>query len=121
MLCNRITQFREYNKIEPVTLAKALEIDVSEYLDYEAGNKIPDISILINLSMIYKVTLDEFYGHTPRLVLHDESSFIPEKEKDDFSALKFAELSIDEKELILAYRLSENKERILKILTEEKK
>ena len=121
MLCHRITHFREYNKIEPITLAKALEIDVNEYLDYEAGNKIPDIRILTKLSMIYKVTLDEFYGHTPRLALHDESSFIPEKEKDEFAVLKFAELSIDEKELILAYRITDNKERFLKLLEDEEK
>ncbi len=121
MLCHRITRFREYNKIEPLTLAKSLEIDVNEYLEYEAGSKIPDISILTKLSMIYKVTLDEFYGHTPRLALHDESSFSPEKNEEDFYALKFAELSIDEKELILAYRLSQNKERFLKLLEDEEK
>ena len=38
------------------------------------------------------------------------------KTKDEYEALKFAELSIDEKELILAYRTSQNKEKFLQLL-----
>lgn len=120
MLCNRITQFREYNKIDPETIAKSLDIDLNEYLKFESGEIIPDIGILTKLSMIYKVTINEFYGHTPRLSLHNEPPLNTAK-NDEFDALKFAELSIDEKEIILAYRLTDNKEKFLKLLNDEEK
>lgn len=122
MLFNRIVQFRTYNKLDPPTVAKALNVELDEYLKYEDGSITPNIAIITDLAKIYKVTINEFYGHTPRLTLHNDDPFNDSKISDnsEFDELKFAELSIDEKELILAYRLSENKERFLRILEDEK-
>ena len=50
MLCNRIKQFRTYNKIETKTLAKALNIEHSQYLKFETGEEMPDIDIITTLS-----------------------------------------------------------------------
>ncbi len=120
MLCNRIKQFRTYNNVETESLAKILKIEHSEYLKYESGEIVPDIDIIASLSKIYKVTINEFYGHEKRLAaLQNEDS--PYKTPEEYEALKFAELSIDEKEIILAYRTSENKEKILDFLLNEKK
>jgi len=120
MLCNRIKQFRTYNNVETESLAKILKIEHSEYLKYESGEIVPDIDIIASLSKIYKVTINEFYGHEKRLAaLQNEDS--PYKTPEEYEALKFAELSIDEKEIVLAYRNSENKERILDFLLNEKK
>ena len=121
MLCNRIKQFRTYNKIETKTLAKALNIEHSQYLKFETGEEMPDIDIITTLSKIYKVTVSEFYGHEPRLLDLQNNDNPPFKLPDEYDALKFAELSIDEKELILAYRTSNNKEQFLKIIEDEKK
>lgn len=120
MLCNRITQFREYNKISPDSIAKSLGITKDDYLKFESGERIPDIDTLTKLSMIYKVTLNEFYGRTPRLQLHYEEPVFS-KTDEDFEALKFAELTIDEKELILAYRLTEDKTKFLNLINDEEK
>ena len=49
----------------------------------------------------------------------DESNFY--NKNDELEFLKFAELSIDEKEIILAYRTAENKEQLFKMITERKK
>jgi len=120
MLCNRIKQFRTYNNVETESLAKILKIEHSEYLKYESGEIVPDIDIIASLSKIYKVTINEFYGHEKRLAaLQNEDS--PYKTPEEYEALKFAELSIDEKEIVLAYRNSEKKERILDFLLNEKK
>ena len=117
MLCNRIKQFRTYNKLETESLAKALNIKHSEYLKIESGEAIPDIDIITTLARIYKVTINEFYGNEPRLTtLHSNQNPHILKTKDEYEALKFAELSIDEKELILAYRTSQNKEQFLQLL-----
>lgn len=121
MLNNRIVQFRTYNKIEPETIAKTLNISTKEYLKYEDGSVMPDIATITELAKIYKVTIAEFYGNTPRLVLNnpdDENIFF--KNNDELEVLKFSELSIDEKEMILAYRTSENKEQIYKTILEKK-
>ena len=121
MLNNRIIQFRTYNKIEPETIAKTLNISTEEYLKYEDGSVTPDIATITELAIIYKVTIAEFYGNTPRLVLNnpdDENIFF--KNNDELEVLKFSELSIDEKEMILAYRTSENKEQIYKMILDQK-
>ena len=121
MLSNRIKQFRTYNKLDAKSIAKALDIDVNEYLKYESGEKMPDIDAISALSKIYKVTVSEFYGNTPRIMELQSNEFSPTQKYDEFEALKFSELSIDEKELILAYRVQENKEPILKFLEKNKK
>ncbi len=122
MLCDRIKQFRTYNKLEAETLAKALNIDPKDYLKIESGKITPDIDIITNLAKIYKVTVSEFYGHEPRLSFFQNANDCNIDPSDDYDdVLKFAELSIDEKELILAYRTSNNKERFFKIVADEKK
>ena len=118
MLFNRIVQFREYNKIPIETIAKALNISQEEYLKYESGTIMPDMATITSLAKIYKVTVNEFYGPTPRLTLHDDPDTTqPELNSD--KEFKFAELSIDEKELILKYRLSENKEEIFDFISKK--
>lgn len=121
MLNNRIVQFRTYNKIEPETIAKTLNISTKEYLKYEEGSVIPDIGVITELAKIYKVTIAEFYGNTPRLILHDfEKENFSQKINDELEILKFSELSIDEKEMILAYRTSNNKEELFRLITQDK-
>lgn len=123
LLFNRIVQFRTYNKLEPPTVAKALNVELDEYLKYEDGSITPNIAVIADLAKIYKVTINEFYGHTPRLTLHNDDQFNASMISDnsEFDELKFAELSIDEKELILAYRLAQNKEKILNFLLNDEK
>ena len=122
MLNQRIIQFRTYNKIEPETIAKTLNISTEEYFKFEDGSIMPDIATITELAKIYKVTVAEFYGNIPRIILNtpdDENNF--SEKNDELEFLKFAELSIDEKEIILAYRTSENKEQIFKTITEKNK
>ena len=122
MLGNRIKHFRIYNKIEPEAIARTLNISVEEYLKYENGSVTPDISTISELAKIYKVTINEFYGNIPRLTLNatekDELFYSSDEELEIF---KFAELSIDEKEIILAYRTSENKEKLFNLMTKNKR
>lgn len=118
MLANRIIQFREHNKLSVETLANLLNVSADDYLNYENGSVSPDIATITELAKIYKVTVNEFYGPAPRLTLQTN-----EPNDDEFQlsvdVLKFSELSIDEKELVLKYRLSENKEEILKFIEEK--
>ena len=117
MLCNRMKQFREYNKLDCKLIADALGITEQDYKDFEANKTTPTIDIINNLAALYKVTIDEFYGYTPRLTLHSQEK---EFQFDDVSEsiLKMSDLSWDEAQLILYYRAhkGENDEIIKKIL-----
>lgn len=117
MLCNRIKQFREYNKISVSALADFLGISTDTYLDYESGNKTPDIDIITKLAQCYKVTIDEFYGYTPRLVLHSKDNNLDALDVPD-RVLKMSDLSWEEKQIILYYRTADHDENLIKQIIE---
>lgn len=121
MLCNRLKQFREYNKLDCSLVAEVLGITETQYKDFENNKAIPSIDIINTLASFYKVTVNEFYGYTPRLSLHSKES---EYQFDDVSEniLKMSDLSWDEARLILYYRNhkdDDNDEIIKKILEKE--
>lgn len=123
MLCNRMKQFREYNKLDCKLVAEVLGISENEYKDFENNKALPTIDIITTLSKFYKVTIDEFYGYTPRLSLHSEENEI---QFDDVSEniLKMSDLSWDEAQIILYYRAHKNDdddEIIKKILEKDHK
>lgn len=122
MLCNRMKQFREYNNLDCKLLADLLGITEDEYKAFESNKAIPTIDIITQLSIFYKVTVDEFYGYTPRLTLHNSDNDLI---FDDVSEniLKMSDLSWDEAQLILYYRAhkgDDNDEIIKRILGEQK-
>lgn len=121
MLCNRMKQFREYNNLECRLVAEVLGITEEEYKCYESNKATPTIDIITALARIYKVTVDEFYGYTPRLSLHSNESDIDFDDVGE-SFLKMSDISWDEAMLIAYYRLhkdDENDEIINKILEKE--
>lgn len=122
MLCNRMKQFREYNKLDCRLVAEVLGITEKEYKDFESNKATPTIDIITELAKLYKVTVDEFYGYTPRVTLHSSESEI---QFDDVSEniLKMSDLSWDEAKIILYYRAhkDDDDEIIKKILKTENK
>lgn len=120
MLCNRLIQFREYNGLAVEQIAEALGVETAVYRDYENNVSVPDIDTVEKLAAIYKVTVDEFYGYTPRLTLHSNDYNKPLYAEDvDESILKLSNLSWDEQCLILKYRQLENKEEIYNLLNSD--
>ncbi len=120
MLCNRMKQFREYNNLDCKLVAEVLGISENEYKDFESNKALPTIDIITILAKFYKVTVDEFYGYTPRLSLHSEENKI---QFDDVSEnlLKMSDLSWDEAQLIAYYRLhkDDDKDEIIKKILEK--
>lgn len=110
LLCNRLKQFRKYNKLDCKLLAEILGISEEEYNDLEANKATPTIDMIQTLSMLYKVTVEEFYGSTPRLSLHSEENDMTFEDVDE-NTLKMADLSWDEAQLILYYRTKNGKEK----------
>ncbi len=112
MLFNRLKQFREYNKLEESQLAEILEINESEYHAYETGLKAPTINIIEKLCVLYKVTVDEFYGYTPRLMLASEQKELSDEDVP-LTILKMSDLSWDEVQLISYYRKIADKDELI--------
>lgn len=119
LLCNRLKQFRKYNNLDCKLLADALGITEEEYKDFESNKATPTIDIIKTLCVLYKVTLDEFYGNTPRLSLHSEKNNIVFDDVDE-NILKMSDLSWEEAQLILCYRKKsgDDKEAIIKRVLE---
>lgn len=116
MIGNRLRQFREYHKIDKALLTSFLEIDEETYNDFESGKKTPDIDIISRLSVLYKQTVDDIYGYTPRLKVHDGSSeqrFFDEEDTVSEELLKMSDLSWDEVQLVFYYREYGDKEKII--------
>lgn len=115
MLGNRLKQFREYNKISCEILAKLLGITEADYINFENDTTSPTYLQIERLAFFYNVTVDEFYGFTPRLTLNSQLER-PETDDDiiDESILKLSQLSWDEIQVLLHYRNSDNKEEIIK-------
>ena len=120
MLCNRMKQFREYNNLDCKLVAEVLGISENEYNDFENNKASPTIDIITTLAKFYKVTVDEFYGYTPRLSLHSQENEI---QFDDVSEniLKMSDLSWDEAQIILYYRAhkNDNDDEIIKKILEK--
>lgn len=120
MLSNRLKQFREYNKISCEILAKLLGITETDYINFENDTTSPSILQIERLAFFYNVTVDEFYGFTPRLTLNSQPER-PETDDDivDESILKLSQLSWDEIQVLLHYRNSDNKEEVIKNIINE--
>ena len=122
MLCNRLRQFREYNKLDCKLVSELLGITEEEYRDFENDKSTPTIDIITQLTRLYKVTVDEFYGYTPRLSIQSGDKDITFEDVDE-NTLRMSDLSWDEARLILYYRAhrDDNDEIIKKILEKENK
>lgn len=118
MLSNRMKQFREYNNLSAADIAKAIGIDTAQYEEYESGKATPDIDTVTKLAACYKVTVDEFYGYTPRLALYTEDDNLPEADVNE-TVLKMSDLSWDEAQLVLYYRNLAEKDELIEKITKE--
>lgn len=120
MLCDRIKQFREYNKLKENVLADFLGVSLDTYRNYESGKEKPDIDIIEKLARCYKVTIDEFRGYAPLVTLHSDNERFADDEVDP-KTLKMSDLSWEEAQLILYYRSAEPDDEIIKKIIEKNK
>ena len=119
MLCHRMKQFREYNGLEKWMVAEILNITPEKYDELEGGKKEPTIDMIQDLARCYRVTVDEFYGYTPRLTLNsDKESFGDSDDKVDDSLLKMSNLTWEEMQLILYYRKKGSDDSIIRTILE---
>lgn len=119
MLCHRMKQFREYNGLEKWMVAEILNITLEKYEELESGKEEPTIELIHELSRCYRVTVDEFYGYTPRLTLSSEKrNFEDHDDIVDESLLKMSNLTWEETQLILYYRKKGSDDSIIRKILE---
>ncbi len=121
LLCHRMKQFREYNNLDCKMLAEVLGITENEYKDFESNKTTPTIDTITTLAKLYKVTVEEFYGNTPRLSLHSKEHDILFDNVSE-NILKMSDLSWEEAQLILYYRAhkDDDDDEIIKKILEKK-
>lgn len=61
-VASRLTQLRMIKKITAAQLSEIIDIEPEELFDYENGSKPVPASILVLLSVAFKVNLDYFYS-----------------------------------------------------------
>lgn len=124
MLSDRLKLLRNNAKLSQQQLADILGIDRSTYTYYETNKTNPSIPLLLKLSGIYGITVDELVGNQNTLRLNDgEGDFFESPEPDGGESaetfekiLRLSDLNDEEKILILKYRLLEDKSEIMKYL-----
>ncbi len=108
--------YRKANKITQKRVAEYLGIDRSTYAKYETMRK-PDIDIVLKLSALYNISLDEFMGSfftedDSLSMLTSTAVLAAPEETESF------EVTLTEKRLILLYRNSMRKTEIMKTAEE---
>ncbi len=111
MLCSRMKQFREYNGLSPEHISEFIGISPEEYAYLESGEETPNIDIIEKLAKCYKVTIEEFYGYSPRLSFYNENN--KSNNNVEEKILKMSDLSWEESQLILYFRSIEEKDDII--------
>lgn len=104
--------YRKTNNMTQKRVAEYLGIDRSTYAKYETIRK-PEIDVVLKLSVLYNVSLDEFMGsffaetQPPRKITSTAVFSAPEEKET-------LEVSLLEKRLVMLYRNSIRKAEIMK-------
>lgn len=114
MIGKKLKEIRVRNGISQEQAAKVLGVCRSAYCNYEIGRRSPDFAVIKKLADFYRIPLDAF-NENEDVVLHDEIDFQGDVPK------YLSELSKNERDLIVKFRLLDQneKESLLTNLTEK--
>lgn len=114
MIGKKLKEIRVRNGVSQEQAAKVLGICRSAYCNYEIGRRSPDFSVIKRLADFYRIPLDAF-NETENTDLNDEFDF-----QSDVPQY-LSELSKNERDLIVNFRLLDPNEResLLKSLKEQ--
>jgi len=94
-----LKKHREQNKLTQQQVARYLHMDRSTYAYYELGQSKPTIELLLGLSRLYKIRLNELIEEAPA-----EPSL-------EYSKTLISQLSLEEKKLVLLSRSISSEQR----------
>lgn len=108
-LCN----LRKAKRYTQETLGKKLNISRQAYSNYETSKRTPDLDLLIKLSHIYNVTLDELVNHpiSPEGIIQEQKGpYTPGMEIETGDMFY---LTADEVAIIKRYRKTDHECKII--------
>ncbi len=114
---NRLKYYRNINGLTQRQVAAALGIDRSTYTYYETGRSNPNLDILSKVCSIYRIDIscllnsEETYQTVGDSSVNSSPSDKIETTTDDSSQLSLNQLTRDEQNLILKFRLYTKKQR----------
>ena len=79
----KIRQFRSAKEFSQEVLAEKLNVSRSAVAKWEADGGIPEIDNLLQLSLVFNVSIDELIGNTVR-PKHNVNAESPDREEHDF-------------------------------------
>ena len=106
---NNLKQIRLSCALTQKQVSEVLGIERSTYTCYETGKSTPPIDTAKKLSKIFGVTLEEiFFDEQERKDLSILGDSFSDYNADDESEMSFAQLTKEEKELSIRFRLLNN-------------
>jgi len=82
MFAQRLKLLREKKGINQSALAKEIEVSQSTVGNWEAGTRIPDISMMKRLSDYFDVSIDYLLGGSEISVLARHLAIVPEEDRE---------------------------------------
>lgn len=117
MLRRQLKIFRNQNGLSQQQVADVLGVSRSAYCGYEIGRRDIDVDTIIKLADFYKVSVEKFFEkRIPAEYVYDDDYFEGQPDTRYLS-----QLSKDERELIVKYRMSdaERQKEVLNLLSED--
>ena len=114
MLNKRLKLFRIQNKLSQQHLADALGVERSTYCGYETGRRKVNVETLLKLSEFYNLPMNTFLDEPINKNIADENY-------ESAEIMYLSQLSKDERDLIVYYRLAQkqNKKEAVKLLKDK--
>lgn len=112
-LTTNLRRLRKEHDLRQAQIAEKLNISRQAYSNYETGKRIPDLDMLVRISEIYGVTLEQLLTQTctkDGVINEITGPFAPGIVADAGSAVYLSE---DEIKLILQYRNADEDDRRL--------
>lgn len=99
-LPEKLTLLRKYNNLSQGDMATKLNIPVTEYMQWENGNRIPPVSVIANIAELFGITVDLLLDNTQTIVFPEKkleaSATIPFNSGSDINATQVFDDSMQE-------------------------
>jgi len=114
MLNKKLKLFRTQNKLSQQHLADVLGVERSTYCGYETGRRKVNIETLLKLAEFYNLPMDSFLNES-------SNRNIAEENYESADIIYLSQLSKEERDLIVYYRLAQkqNKKAVVNLLKDK--
>ena len=88
LMGQRIKSLRKERKLTQQELGKMLNVTKVSVCCYEKGTRIPSLDTLIDMSNIFRVSLDYFVGNDAYIIAEDDSNYGMKMSKEEIKIIE---------------------------------